>query len=169
MKKGLLIRLRRGWFTFAEYREKPDYIFYFANRMYKPSYISLHTALAFYGLIPEAVIQITSVSSLKTNEFVNEIGAFIYRSLFDGLFFGYEPRPVSGGKTIYLATPEKALLDLLYLYPEYKTVQHMEDLRLDEDLLHERIDTGKLFAFSVAFRNKALEKRLSLLRKTYEL
>jgi predicted transcriptional regulator of viral defense system len=61
IKKGFLIRLRQGWFTFSEYKSNPDFALYFANRIYRPSYISLHTALAFYGLIPKAVTQVTSV------------------------------------------------------------------------------------------------------------
>ena len=73
VKKGYLIRLRQGYFAFSEYKSKPDYFLYFANRIYRPSYISLHTALSFYGMIPEAVVQITSVTTLKTASFVKTI------------------------------------------------------------------------------------------------
>ena len=68
-KKEYIVRLRQGYFTFSEYKNKPDYFLYFANRIYRPSYISLHSALSFYGMIPEAVVQITSVTSLKTASF----------------------------------------------------------------------------------------------------
>ena len=61
MKKGLLVRLRQGYYTFSEYLASSDHVYFFANRIYKPSYISLHTALSFYGIIPEAVGSITSV------------------------------------------------------------------------------------------------------------
>lgn len=81
VKKGYLIRLRQGYFAFSEYKNKPDYSFYFANRIYRPSYISLHSALAFYGLIPEAVVQITSVTSLKTESFNNDSGEYSYKSI----------------------------------------------------------------------------------------
>ena len=66
LKKGLLIRLRQGFYTFPDYMNKPDFIYYFANQIYKPSYISLHTALSFYEVIPEMVVQFTSITSLKT-------------------------------------------------------------------------------------------------------
>ena len=72
--QGLLIRLRQGHYTFPEYKGRADYSFYFANRIYRPSYISLHTALSFYGIIPESVVQITSVTSLKTASFTNAFG-----------------------------------------------------------------------------------------------
>lgn len=80
-KKGYLIRLRQGYFAFSEYKSKPDYSLYFANRIYRPSYISLHTALSFYGMIPEAVVQITNVTTLKTTSFVNDFGEYSYKNV----------------------------------------------------------------------------------------
>ena len=90
--------------------------FYFANRMYRPSYVSLHTALAFYEMIPEAVVQTTNVTTLKTADFQNDLGEFSYKSVREDLMFGYDIKPIADGRTVQLATPEKALLDLLYLY-----------------------------------------------------
>jgi predicted transcriptional regulator of viral defense system len=169
VQRELIVRLKRGWYTFPEYLSKPDYAFYFSNRIYKPSYVSLHTALAFYGLIPEAVTQITAVSSLKTIEFVNQMGTFVYKSVSGKLFFGYEPRQIEGGRSVLLASPEKALLDLLYLYPQYQSLQHMDELRFDEELVHELIDVNKLLGFARAFYKKALLQRLSLFQKAYNL
>jgi predicted transcriptional regulator of viral defense system len=110
-----------------EYGGKSDYIWYFANRIYRPSYISLHTALSFYGMIPEAVIQISSVTSLKTASFSNAFGEYSYRSVKEELMFGYEHRPVTGSFILLFALPEKAILDLLYLYPFYNSDQEMEE------------------------------------------
>lgn len=105
--KGLIIRLRQGYFTFPEYKDKLDYAFYFANRIYRPSYISLHTALAFYGIIPETVVQITSVTSLKTASFNNEIGEYIYKSVSENLMFGYDLKTIEGGRTLNLLPLKK--------------------------------------------------------------
>ncbi len=169
VKKGLLIRLRQGYYTFPEYKGQPDYTLYFANRIYRPSYISLHTALAFYGLIPEAVVLVTSVTSLKTASFENEVAAYDYKTLHQELIFGYVQKPIADGKTLLLAQPEKALLDLLYLYPFYTTEQDMEELRLDEDFLQEEIDFNRLEDYKARFKNKALEKRVRILLNTYGL
>ena len=127
-KNGLLIRLRQGYYTFPEYKGKSDFTLYFANRIYRPSYVSLHTALSFYGMIPEAVVQITSVTSLKTASFTNNFGEYDYKSIKQDLMFGYNLKPIADGKTLQLARPEKALLDLLYLYPFYNTRKELEDL-----------------------------------------
>ena len=168
-KKGLLIRLRQGYYTFPEYNAKPDFILYFANRIYRPSYVSLHSALAFYGMIPESVVQITSVTSLKTANFKNDFGEYNYKTLQKELMFGYDLKPMADGQTLQLAKPEKALLDLLYLYPFYDTSKELTDLRLDEDFLLDNLDRKLLEEYTLKFKNKALEKRVKLMLNTYGL
>jgi predicted transcriptional regulator of viral defense system len=168
-KKGLLVRLRQGYYTFPEYKAKPDFALYFANRIYRPSYVSLHTALAFYGIIPEAVVQFTSVTSLKTASFSNDFGEYSYKSVREELMFGFDLKPIVEGQTLQLAKPEKALLDLLYLYPFYNTGQALEDLRLDEDFLQDDFDRKLLEEYTLKFKNKALENRVQLLLNTYRL
>ncbi|MCC7525515.1 MAG: hypothetical protein IT250_11880 [Chitinophagaceae bacterium] len=167
VKKGYLIRLRQGYFAFSAYKGKNDYAFYFANRIYRPSYISLHTALAFYGMIPEAVVQISSVTSLKTTSFTNDFGQYSYRNLKEALLFGYELKPMADKRTIQFATPEKALLDLLYLYPFYNNTQEIEALRLDEVYMHNDLRKDLLQEYSTLFKSKALDRRVKLLFKVY--
>jgi len=168
-RKGYLVRLRQGLYAFPEYRDKPEFAAYFAGRIYNPSYISLHSALAFYGLIPESVLQITSVTSLKTAVFKNSFGEYSYQSVRDDLMFGYAPRPLADGRTTVYATREKALLDLLYLYPFYNTEQSLADLRLDTDVLHEDLNRAQWESLTARFHSAALEKRVQLLSKVYNL
>ena len=141
---------------------------YISNRIYKPSYISLHTALSFYGIIPEAVTQITAVSSLKTTEFQNDFGSFVYKKVNKDLFFGYELKPF-GDKTIMFAYPEKALLDMLYLYPFYSSKEELEDLRLDEDYITNELNIKRFDEYAIRFNNKALSRRIDLMKKVYGL
>ncbi len=168
-RKGYLVRLRRGLYAFAEYKGRPEIATYFAGRIYRPSYISLHSALSSYGLIPESVVQITSVTSLKTAVFRNDFGEYSYRSVREDLMFGYEPRRLADDRTTAYATREKALLDLLYLYPFYKTEQDLADLRLDREVLHEELDRAEWESLTERFGSAALEKRAQLLSKVYDL
>ncbi len=168
-QKGYLIRLRRGLYSFAELQSVPEMATYFAARIYKPSYISLHSALSHYGLIPESVSRITSVTSLKTAAFRNEFGEYAYKSVREDLMFGYEPRRLANGRVAPCATREKALLDLLYLYPFYKTEQELSDLRLDRDILHEDLDRAQWESMLGRFHSRALERRARLLAKVYEI
>jgi len=169
VKEGKLVRLRQGHFAFPEYKNRPDYFLYFANRIYNPSYISLHTALAFYGIIPEMVVQITSVTSLKTAAFNNGFGEYSYKSVKEDLMFGYELKPMIDHRIIRFATPEKALLDLLYLYPFYNDERELEELRLDEDYLQDDLNKDLLLDYCVKFRSKVLDCRVKLLLKIYGL
>ena len=169
VKKGYLIRLRQGYYTFPEYKGKPGYSLYFANRIYKPSYISLHSALSFYGMIPEAVVQITNVTSLKTSFFSNEFGEYSYNTVKESLMFGYNLMPMTDHRAMQFATPEKALLDLLYLYPFYDNKQEMKELRIDEDYLHNDLDIERLMEYTSRFQSKTLEQRVKLLFNAYDL
>ena len=76
---------------------------------------------------------------------------------------------MADSRTIQFATPEKALLDLLYLYPFYDNGQELEELRLDEDYLHDDLDKDVLMESCAMFQSKALDRRLKLLFKTYNI
>lgn len=83
--------------------------------------------------------------------------------------FGYEPRPMADGKTLLFATPEKALLDLLYLYPFYNDTSELEQLRLDEEYMQEELNRKRLDEYRRRFHNKALDRRITALLKIYDL
>ncbi len=166
VRQGLLIRLRSGFYAFPESAEEPGFAYYAANRIYRPSYISLHSALAFYGMIPEAVVQVTSVSSLKTCAFKSPAGEFSYKSVRKSLMFGYEARP-DGRLSVLWATPEKALLDLLYLYPFYRTESDFEELRLDEDYMRSSLNWDRLMEFAEKADSAALLSRIKILEEVY--
>ncbi len=168
VKQGLLVKLRQGYYAFPEYLGQRDFAWYLSNRIYKPSYISLHTALSFYGIIPEAVIQITSVSSLKTAMFENSFGIYSYQTIRPELMFGYELKPFNN-RNILFASPEKAILDLLYLYPFYNTISELEELRFDEDFMRNDLKLNLLNEYIKQFKNKELNKRVDSLLKIYNL
>lgn len=169
VKKGYMVKLRKEWYAFKEFLKVPDSPQYVANRIYRPSYISLHTALSHYGMIPEAVMAITSVSSLKTMKIENDFGIYTYQSVKPELMFGYEPKLMADGRAIFFATPEKALIDLLYLYPFYKTEEDMIDLRLDDDFMQEDFDKDKFLSYAAEIKSQALDRRIETLLTTYAL
>jgi len=169
VRQGYLIRLRQGYYAFPEYKESTDFTLYFANIIYKPSYISLQTALSFYGIIPEAVPEITNVTTLKTTTFSNDFGEYSYKNIRPELMFGYDLRDMEGGRRIMFATPEKAIIDLLYLYPFYNTERDLEDLRLDESYMEDNFNAKRLTEFSDRIGSKALSNRIDVLRKVHNI
>ena len=168
-RKGRLVKLRNQYYAFPECASMPDFSRYVANRIYAPSYISLHSALSFYGMIPEEVVQVTSVTTLKTARFQNDLGTFHYQNVKTPLYFGYEIKTTQNGRGILFATPEKALLDLLYLNPYYKTEQDMEELRLDEDFMQNEFNRERFSEYLARIGSKALEQRVQRLLNVYEL
>jgi len=127
---GKLIRLRRGMYTFGEeYRRQRVNSAVLANQLYAPSYLSLQWALAYHGLIPEAVYELTSITTRQTKHFKNAFGAFSYRSLKMDRFWGYRPVKFPDG-TAQLASPEKALIDYWYLDRGQWTLDRMREMRL---------------------------------------
>ena len=68
-----------------------------------------------------------------------------------------------------LALPEKALLDLLYLYPFYNSEEELIQLRLDEDFMTEDLDVERLGSYLERMHNKALEVRVNKLLKLFDL
>ena len=172
VNQNQLIRLRQGWYSFPEYQKDIDFRRLAANKIYMPSYISLQYAMSFYEMIPETVIQITSVSSLKTAHFENKWGLFHYQKVKPSLMFGYEPiiikTSLANDQVYFMATPEKALLDFLYLNPYYKTKEDFEGLRLDEDFINEELDRERLNDFTQKMQSKSLEKRVKILLDAYD-
>jgi len=169
LRKGYIISLRQGWYAFADYLHQPDYARYFAGQIYAPSYISLHSALSFYGIIPEQVVEITSVTTQKTSHFINDCATYSYQTIRPNLFWGYSMMNMQDGKVYPMATPEKAILDLLYLYPQYQTEAQMLDLRLDEDWLDNEWNHNRLQEYVARINSPTLTKRLDLLKKAYKI
>lgn len=131
-EKNYLVKLRNGWYAFADKIESGRYNFIISNLIYQPSYISLETALSFYGIIPEAVVSTTAVTTLKTESYDNKAGNFSYRTINKNLYWGYERKYNEQLNRAYdIATPEKSIIDLLYL----NTFIQTEEISLNCDLM----------------------------------
>ena len=71
-KRGDLIRLKQGLYVnHADVSQKPLSLFLIGNNLYGPSYISLQSALRYYGLIPEQVFTICSMTTKPSKIFQN--------------------------------------------------------------------------------------------------
>lgn len=128
---GRLYQLRRGLYALAPpFQKDRPHPFLVANRLVLGSYVSLQSALAYYGLIPEAVPVTTSVTSDRPGRWDTPLGAYEFRHLQTDLMIGYRWLEVAGREFAYVARPEKALLDLIYLEPEADSLRYLEELRL---------------------------------------
>ena len=156
-RAGELIRLRRGLYVVnPELSGKPINVQLCANHIYGPSYVSLHWALRWYGLIPERVFRMTSVTIQPSKVFENTLGIFDYYKV-NREYFPIGVRSISDEDISYLmATPEKALCDLI-LYDSYLPSRSVKGLMryLEEDI---RFDMDELAHFDVEIIRECAEK-----------
>lgn len=157
-KKGYIQLIKREFYRFTTEHTNLDFLFYTANKIYAPSYISLDMALKYYGFIPEEVFQVTSVSTKKTTSFETAIGNFSYRHIKPELFWGYRLVEFRQQKLL-LAEPEKAVLDYLYLHATLRTVADFEGMRINIDEFKEKINLEKFQNYLLMFENKSLTRR----------
>jgi len=131
-----------------------------ANKIYEPSYISLHMALQYYGLIPEGVFTMTSISTKKTNEFTTPVGNFIYKKIRKDLMFGYKIIKINKLLYFKIAEIEKAILDFFYLNPHIYTENDFYELRIDCYELVKQRDEKKLERYLKTFNKKKLAETI---------
>ncbi len=152
---GQIVRLKRGLYILSEeLTQQPIERFLVANHLYGPSYVSLHTALRHYGLVPEAVYTVQSVTTKAARSFDTPIGSFFYTHAQPqwfpiGVCMHNEP-----DLSYLIATPEKALMDVAQFtsgismrYNKEVGEWLEEDLRFDMDYLSEiKLDILKQLA-----------------------
>ena len=131
VRAGKLYQLTRGLYVLSErHRKVFPHPFLIANRIRKASYVSLQSALAYYGLIPEYTPVATSVTTGRPGTFSNQEGTFTYRHIKKPLFHGYSCLELADRQTAFIASPEKSLLDLIYLTPHSDSWEYLRELRL---------------------------------------
>lgn len=115
LRRGVIIRVKKGIYVFGQsYARRPFSREVLANMIYGPSYVSLDYALHYYGLIPERVEAVTSVTVGRNRRFTTPVGLFLYRTApLKAYHFGIDQAAVDG-RTFLIATPEKALCDKIY-------------------------------------------------------
>jgi predicted transcriptional regulator of viral defense system len=131
VKAGRLFQLRRGLYALAPpYQKVRPHPFVIANRLVQGSYVSLQSALAHYGLIPEYVPVTTSVTVGRPGRWQTPLGSFEFRHVQPDLLRGCHRLELGSAQEAFVATPEKALLDLVYLEPAGDSPEYLSELRL---------------------------------------
>jgi predicted transcriptional regulator of viral defense system len=131
VQSGRILQLRRGLYALAvPFQKVRPHPFLVANRLVPGSYVSLQSALAHFALIPEYVPVTTSVTDGRPRRWNTPLGSYDFRHLRDELFLGFWKMLLMDGQKASIATPEKALLDLVYLEPDGDSMEYLTELRL---------------------------------------
>ena len=144
VKQQMLLQIKRGLYIAGPRLSiaTPE-PFLIANHLYGPSYISLDTALSHWGLIPERVFEISSITTCKSNIFKSAIGRFSYTYMpLPYYSLGIKQVILTKKQTVLMASPEKALCDKIIttsgvlLRSMKQTVELLiEDFRIDTEML----------------------------------
>ena len=116
LRRGAIVRVKKGIYIFGErYRRRPFSREALANMIYGPSYVSLDYALHYYGLIPERVEAVTSVTCSRGRRFSTPVGLFIYRGIpMSAYQIGIDQVVLEGRRSFLIAIREKALADKIH-------------------------------------------------------
>ncbi len=172
VKNGELIRLSNGFYLVAEkIEQKSGRVIPYeqvANRLYGPSYVSLEWALSFYGMIPERVHTVTSMTNGRDKTFHTPIGDFVYHRLNDVKYSVGVTQKAEANflGNFFIASPEKALADLVfvtcrYLDKEELKIELLESKRIDPEALLQ-MDKELLSQIATAYRAKSVDHLLNI-------
>jgi len=163
--RGRLERLRRGLYMLREpyLRVRPSRE-YVANIFHRPSFVSFESALAFHGLIPEGTPLVRSITTARPGIFTTALGDLDYRHVAPSRLFGYREVPTTPG-TALIATPERALLDILYFAKGPFDDARIHELRLQH---HEDIDFERLQSWAPRYQRPSLERLAAFLQRVVE-
>ncbi len=140
LRKGTIVRVKKGLYIFGEdHRRRPYSRELLANLIYGPSFVSLDYALAYHGLIPERVEQLTSVTTGRPAQFNTPVGLFVYRPTPATSFHLGMNLVEQGDVSFLMASAERALADTVRENRAVRvaSLAHAEnllfhDLRVDE-------------------------------------
>jgi len=167
---GDLIRVKKGIYLFGpDYARRPYSPEVLANKIYGPSYVSAEYALSFWGLIPEGVMEVTSMTTGKSKRFSTPAGRFSYHHL-DPVKFSVGVTHIRFSEEFgaLIATPEKALVDFLmnrketgHTLSDLKRVLY-EDFRIDPQGF-KQLKISLLEDINQSYQNQTLNTLLQLL------
>ena len=158
-----VIRVRKGLYVFGDrYRRAPLSRELLANLIYGPSYVSLDYALSRYGMIPERVENVTSVTTSENRRFTTPFGVFTYRPLALRRYTPGVHWSGEGDARYLMASPEKALMDKVWTDKRFSPANLgdfdtylLEDLRVDEQRLSS-LDPHQIAAIARAFASRKI-------------
>lgn len=131
VRSGRIIKLHKGFYTLgAPYRKIRPEPFAISNALKSPAYVSLQSALSWHGLIPEFVAAVTAVTTARPQIIPTPLGRFEYRHISSDMFWGFKRVVLADRQEAFVADPEKAILDLVYLTPGGDRPEFLRELRL---------------------------------------
>ena len=172
-KQGVIIRLKRGLYVVTpEHSGKTLSSELIANHLYTPSYISMSTALRYYGLIPEAVYVHQSMTVKHSRSFQTPVGSYDYKYISREAFSIGVRSMHKGDYAFLIASPEKALCDLIansskvnLRYMKDVEIYLEQDIRMDMDEFYKMDETIFKDYIKVGKKADSISRLLKFMRR----
>lgn len=135
-----IVRIKKGVYILGPGYKKPYNQYVLANMLYGPSYVTAQSALSYWGLIPERVELVISMTSKRKKFFQTPAGDFSYLYCRKKVYsIGVRLEKTGDGKHIFMASPEKALCDLtasqIHLHSQEDIREFLDTMRLEQTFL----------------------------------
>jgi hypothetical protein len=175
LREDQIIRIRKGLYVFGSlWQRNVISREILANLIYGPSAVSLDYALFWYGLIPEQIVQITSITTGRSHTYDTPLGKFSYSHLPETCFSqGITSQNGAAGNWL-VAEPLKALADKVWFDTRLKVTSPasyatylFDDLRVDEALLAETINRVNLVEIGNAYNTRKINWLINFLVKRF--
>lgn len=128
IRNGDIVRVKKGIYVFGPtVGAAPFSHAILAHWIYGPSYLSCETALAYYGLIPERVEATISMTPKRDVQFDTPVGRFVYHPIKTSQYtLGMTQVELYPNRYVLMATPEKALVDMINKLPPLPTLASVQ-------------------------------------------
>ena len=166
-----ILRVKKGLYVLGREYNKPYNKYVLANQIYGPSYITGQTALAFWNMIPERVELIISMTAKRKKLFETPVGSFSYLYCHKRVFnIGIKLEHTGDQKKILIASPEKALSDIITTQTQISSEKEMKEflelMRLDYRV-DQGLDLSLLEEIKTGYRRRNINLLFNCLKEDY--
>lgn len=156
--KGYITKLGKGIYTFGEYNVEKKVLYFAANKIIEPSYVSCESALSYYGIL-KIEDPIVSVNPIKTHTYKSAFGGYKFHKSIPSLMKDYD-LVLHNQHYFKIATPEKAIVDFFFFNPKYQTREQIKLLSFDVEQLEIKSGGYETRKIADEYRNQLLDRRI---------
>lgn len=158
-KHRYFIKLAKGLYTFSDPPIRKELLYYAANKIIDPSYVSCESALSYYGIMYKED-QIVSVNPIRSHTYISDYGGFKFHKANSSMLKDYVIEK-HNQHCFKIASPEKAIVDFFFFNPKYQTRAQIKTLNFKASDKRDLISKDNIFNIANSHANNLLERRIN--------
>lgn len=164
-ERNYINKLAKGLYTFSDYIIQQELLYFAANKIIDPSYISCESALSYYGML-EMEDHIVSVNPIRSHTYSSACCDFKFHKGKPDILKDYVLEKYNQ-HYFKIASPEKALVDFFFFNPQYQTRSQIENLKFLESESWNKITRFKIKSIANSYGNNKLDRRINNFTNMY--